>query len=127
MANKTINNKQYRVPFRGCLLFTWVNRSVHGSGKWYAKFRTGKFPSGNRVYHLYELVPFTGNGREALKLVSKMALKKWNTNFCLEYSVRKNRTTFSDVRSVAAGNFPLERPKKSCSIYFQTGFSGIFL
>ena len=48
------------MPFRGCLLFTWVNRSVHGSGKWYAKFRTGKFPSRNRVYHLDELVLFTG-------------------------------------------------------------------
>ena len=29
--------------------------------------------------------------------VSKMALKKWNTNFRLEHSVRKNRTTFSNV------------------------------
>ena len=37
------------------------------------------------------------NGREGLKLVSRMALKKWNTNFRLEYSIRKNRTTFSDV------------------------------
>jgi len=29
--------------------------------------------------------------------------------------------------SVAPGNFPLERRKKSCFIYFPTGFSGIFL
>ena len=29
--------------------------------------------------------------------------------------------------SVAPGNFPPERPKKSCSIYFPTGFSGYFL
>ena len=29
--------------------------------------------------------------------MSKIALKKSNTNFRLEYSVRKNRTTFSDV------------------------------
>ena len=29
--------------------------------------------------------------------VSKMTLKKWNTNFRLEHSVLKNRTTFSDV------------------------------
>ena len=43
-------------------------------------------------------------------------LKKWNTILRLERSVRKNRTTFSDV--------PLERPEKSCSIYyFPTGFS----
>ena len=25
----------------GCLPFTGANRSVHGLGKWYAKFRTG--------------------------------------------------------------------------------------
>ena len=37
------------------------------------------------------------NDRERLKLLSKMSFKKWNTNFRLEYSVRKNRTTFSDV------------------------------
>ena len=42
--------------------------------------------SQNRIYHLYKL-----------KLVSKMALKKWNTNFYLEYSIQKNRTTFSDL------------------------------
>ena len=29
--------------------------------------------------------------------------------------------------SVAPGNFPLKRPKESCSIYFPTGFSRIFL
>ena len=34
---------------------------------------------------------------------------------------RKNRD------SVAPGNFPLERPRKSCSIYFPTTFSGTFL
>ena len=30
----------------GCLLFTWANQLLHGLGKWYAKFRTGKFHSG---------------------------------------------------------------------------------
>ena len=29
--------------------------------------------------------------------------------------------------SVALGNVPLEQPKKACSIYFPTGFSGNFL
>ena len=39
------------------------------------------------------------NGYKGLKLVSKMALKKWNvyTNFGLDHSVRKNTTIFSDV------------------------------
>ena len=37
--------------------------------------------------------------RERLKLVSKTAnaVKKWNANFRLEYSVQKNSTIFSDV------------------------------
>ena len=51
------------------------------------------------VYHLHgQTGPFhlPENGREGLNLVSKMALKKWNTNFRLQYSSRKNRT-FSDV------------------------------
>ena len=65
-------------------------------------------------------------GREGLKLVSIMALNKWNTNFRLEYSFRKNRTKFFRC-SVAPRNFPLERPKKQCSIFFPTGFSGNFL
>ena len=33
------------------------------------------------------------NDREGLKLVSKMTLKKWTTNFRLEHSLRKKRTT----------------------------------
>ena len=33
-----------------------------------------------------------------MKPVSKMTLKKWNTNFRLEYSVRKNGTAFSVFR-----------------------------
>ena len=56
------------------------------------KFRPGiAFTICRNMFHLPE------NGREGLKLVSKMALKKWNTNFRLEYSIRKNRTTFSYV------------------------------
>ena len=73
---------------------------------WDTKFMTGKFRPGiafaicTNQFHLQE------NDHEVLKLVSKMTLKKWNTNFCLEYSVQKNRTTCSDV---------LLLPKKSCS------------
>ena len=37
----------------GCLPFTWANRScsVHGLGKWYAKFRTVKFRPGFAFKH----------------------------------------------------------------------------
>ena len=43
------------------------------------------------LFHLPE------KNRECLMPVSKIALKKWKSNFRLEYSVRKNRTTFSSV------------------------------
>lgn len=34
---------------------------------------------------------------EGLKLLSKIALKKWNKNFHLEHSEWKNRTTYSEI------------------------------
>ena len=93
---------------KGCLPFTWVNRSVHGLGKWYAKFETGKFRK--RVYHCTYQFHLPENDREGLMLVSKMALKKWNANLYLQYFVRKDRTTFSDV-PLLPEVFPLERSK----------------
>ena len=66
------------------------------------------------------------NGCEGLKLVSRMASKKWNTNFHLEYSTRKKQD-YLFRRSVDLGNFPSGTPKKSFSIYFPTGFPGKLL
>ena len=104
---------------KGCL-----NRSVHCLGKWYAKFRTGKFT--NHVYHCTNHFHLPENDREGLILVSKMALKKWNTNFCLQHSVRKNRTTFSDV-PLPPEVFPLERPKPGrVSFTYQQDFPESF-
>ena len=48
----------------------------------------------------------------------------------LEFSfatVRPEKQDYLFRCSVASGNFPLEWPKKSCAIYFPTGFSGNFL
>ena len=62
--------------------------------------------------------------------VSKIALKKWNTNFCWNIPSGKTRLPFQMFHcSGCSRNFKLERRTKywSCSIYFQTGFSGIFL
>ena len=50
-----------------------------------------------------------------------MVLKGWNINFRLEYPIRKNRTTFSDV---LLRRFSLGGLKKSRPIYFPTGFPG---
>ena len=46
----------------------------------------------DRVYHLYRTVTFTGKQPRRSETGIKV-----NTNFRLEYSYRKNRTTFSDV------------------------------
>ena len=81
----------------GCLPFTCANHLVHGVGKWFAKLRTGKFCPRIAFTVCTNQFHLPKNGREGLKLVSKMALKEWNTNFRLEYSIEKNRTTFSDV------------------------------
>ena len=77
-----------------------ANRSVQGLGKWYAKFRIGKFRPGIAFTICTNQSHLPKNDREGLNPVSKMALKKWNTNFRLEYSVQKNRTTFSDFLSL---------------------------
>ena len=81
----------------GCFPLTWANRSVHGLGKWYAKFRTGKFRPGFAFTTLCESVPFIGKRPRRPETGIKDGFEEWNTNFCLEYSVGKKRTTFSDV------------------------------
>ena len=83
-----------------CPIFTWSNRLVHGLGKWHAKIWTGEFCPGIAFTICTNQFHLPKNDREGLKLVSKMALKKWDTNFRLEYSVRKTTTTFSDVPSL---------------------------
>ena len=110
----------------GCLPFTWSNRSLHGLGKWFAKFRTNKFRPG--IAFNIGTNQFNLPKNEGLKLVSKMALKKWNTNFRLEYSIRKNRTTFSDV-PLLSGIFRWEADPKSRVPFtpVPTGFPEKFL
>ena len=61
------------------------------------------------------------------KLVSKMALKKCNTNFCLKYFIRKNRTTFPDV-PLLPEIFRWEAdPKSRVPFTFQPDFPESFL
>ena len=60
---------------------TWENRSVHGSGKWYAKFRTDKFRPGIAFTICTNQFHLPKNGHEALKLVSRNGAVK-NLQFC---------------------------------------------
>ena len=86
----------------GCLPFRRANRSFHGVGNWFVKFRTGKSCSGiafticTNQFHLPE------HDREGLKLVRK----EWNTDFCLEYFIRKNATPDAIVASSSTDQKP---------------------
>ena len=60
----------------------------------YANFRNGKFRPGIALTNCTNKFHLPEKNLEGLKLVSKMALKKRDSNFRLEYSVRKNKPTF---------------------------------
>ena len=107
----------------------------------------------NRIYHLYESVPFIAKRRRRPETGIKDGLKKWNTGQLYfqdlpiynklnissakvgkkpppasVWNIPSEKQDFLFRCSVASGNFPLERgPKKSSSMYFSTKFSGIFL
>ena len=82
--------------YKGCLPFAWANRSIHGLGIIYGKENSGlvNVVLESRLYKS----SYRKNGREGLKPVSNMALKKWNTNFRLEYSVPKTGLPFQMFR-----------------------------
>ena len=65
------------------------------------------------------------NGHKGVKLVSKMDGKKWNINFCLEDSIRKNRTTFSDV-PLLPDIFRWNDPKSRVPYIFQPNLPETF-
>ena len=55
-----------------------------------------------------------------------IALKKWNRNFCLEYSIGKNKTTFSDV-PLLPDIFRWEDLKGRVPFTFEPDFPEIFV
>ena len=98
------------------LPFIWANWLVHSLGKWYVRFRTGNWISTpNRIYYLYKSLPFTERSETGIKDGFEEMKKKANKH--QDYLFRCY---------VAPGNFLLERPKKSRSLYITTGFSGNF-
>ena len=78
----------------GFLAFTWANRSVHGSGKWYAKFRSGKFRPEIAFTISTNQFHSPKNDRKGLKLILKMACywaaRKASYKFGFRSSVQKN-------------------------------------
>ena len=84
------------------------------------------FRNWNRVYHSTNQFLLPENGRKVVRLIPKMALKKWNTNFCLEYSFGKNKTTFSDV-PLLPDIFRWEDLKGRVPFTFEPDFPEIFV
>ena len=82
-----------------CTIYIYMGKLVHGLRKWSAKFRTSEFRPGITftIFVQINSVHRKKGTKTWNVLVSKMALKKWNTNLRLEHSVRKNRTAFLDV------------------------------
>ena len=84
--------------------------------------RFGKMGSKIQIGDLVNFVPksrshfaqissiYRKNGPESLKLISKVAFKKWNENFRETFRPEKQDYLFRC--SVTPGNFPPERPKK---------------
>ena len=104
---------------------TTANGGLSITHKWYRRQSPSQpFLGSSRNAPRGEELCVTSLKTAAKETISKMAFKKQEMNFRLKYSVWKNRTTFSPV---AAGNFPLEQIKNSCSLYFPTEFSGNFL
>ena len=72
------------------------------------------------------IVAGTENGPESLKLVSKIRFEQMVHEFPFG-TFRPEKQDYLFRRSVVPGFFPLERPEKSCTIYFPTGISGKLL
>ena len=75
----------------------------------------------NRVYHLYKSVPFTKKRPQR----RETGIKDGWMNFCLEDSIRKNRTTFSDV-PLLPEIFRWNDPKSRVTYIFQPDFPETF-
>ena len=104
-----------------------ANRSVHGLGKCYSKFRTSRFHPGiaftigTNQFHLPE------NGRENLKLISNVAFEEMEHDFSFVWNILSGKTGLPFQKFRCPENSTMKRLKKSCSIYFPTGFPGRFL
>ena len=81
--------------------------------------------SRNRVYHLYKSVPFTEKRPRRSETGIKDGFHEIEREFLFE-TFRPEKQDYLFRCSDAPGNFQLERPKKSRSIYFPNRFSGNF-
>ena len=97
--------------------------------------RFGKVVSKIQIGDLVNFVPesrlpfaqissiYQKNGRESIKLISKVALKKWNKNFRETFRLEKQDYLF---RCSITGNFRRNDPKSRVPFTFQSDFPETF-
>ena len=93
--------------------FTWPNRSRFKQKK--PKFRTSKFLSRNRVYHLHKSVPLTEKRPRKPETGIKDRFEKLEHEFLFGI-FRTKQQDYIFRCFVAPGNFTLERSVNSCSM-----------
>ena len=83
-------------------------------------------PESRLPYVQIKSVPFTGKEPRRPDAGIKDSFEEMEIEFSFG-TFCPEKQDFLFKCSVATGNVPPDRPEKSCSIYFPTGFSGNFL
>ena len=107
---------------------TWENRSGHGLGKWYAKFRTGNFRPRIAFTICTNQFHLPKNGREGLK--PRSHVWAWGIEMKHEFpfgTFRPEKQYYLFRWSGAPGNFPLQRPNVVFHLLFQPDFPELFV
>ena len=87
--------------------------TVWADGK--QKSWTGKFLPGMAFIICTNQFHFPKTDRASLKLVSKMALKKWNTNSCLKHPDLEKRNKYLFRRRFPFYTFQSDFPETFCT------------
>ena len=103
------------ILYRMCA-FHLLGQIVHGLSKRKPKFRTSKFLSRNRVYHLHKSVPLTEKRPRKPETCIKDRFGKPQDEFLFGI-FRAEQQDYIFRCFVAPGNFTLERPVNWCSMY----------
>ena len=106
---------------KGCLSFTLANQSVDGLGKWYTKFRTGKFRAGITFTICTNPFHSPRNDREGLK----DGFKEMEHEFLFGIFHSEKQATFSDA-SFSPEIFRWNDPRSRVPFTFQPGFTETF-
>ena len=99
------------------LPFTWANQSVHGLGKWYAKFRTGNFVPESCLLFVQISFSFSEKRPRRREDGVKDDFEKMEHEFPFG-TFRPEKQDYLFRCSVALGNLPLKRPDPKSRVPF---------